>query len=848
MISAFNKLKKLRGRSFAEFRARAGQAVAARGEMYGISAGSRPPADAEFSKLLSIPFASSAEHSAEKLRESFRARRSPNFFAAFDDPAATKSELRRRWPESAASVVTRAERVLAGRFDLLGLRDLDFGDPVDWHREPISGKSSPRVHWSRIAEVDSSQSGDKKIVWELNRHQFFQTLGRAYWLTGDERFARGFVAHIARWMEKNPPTIGVNWVSNLEVAFRSIAWLWALHFFEESTHLTPDIFLRVLKYLYLHGRHLETYLSTYVSPNTHLTGEALGLFYLGTLLPELKCAGRWRAVGAGVLLERLARHVRPDGTYFEQTSYYHRYTTDFYTHFLILSRANNQSVGTEVEERLAGLLDHLMYITKPDGTTPIFGDDDGGRLAMLGENAPNDFRAALSTGVALFGRSDYKYVAGEVAEETLWLLGPEGLRAFDALDARPPAETSRAFPDGGYYVMRDDWTTQSNYLLIDCGPHGEATCGHAHAHADALALIELAARGRTLLVDPGTYAYTSSIEARDWFRSTAAHNALTVDGESSSAPGGPFAWKQVAGATPRAWVSRGRFDFFEGEHDGYARPAAPATHIRSVLFLKGGYWVVRDRVEAEGAHRYELHFHFAPDARPNIEGGIEGGDEESVVVGEPRDDAPGLRLFSFGAGGRWRGGEGWVSPCYGARVNAPVYTFSAKAENATEVVSFIIPRAPGEPETRVCRLGTASHSRAFELTNEASQDFVALSDGGRVEAGGLVSDFAWSIVRAARDVGQVGEFLALDGRRLVFDDAELFGAADRVGYVSARLCGDELVVETDARGRFSVAAWGAARVLLNGEAFAVNGALQLHFMDGRVASHATEITAAGILV
>ena len=126
MVSAFNKLKKLRGRSFAEFRARAGQAVAARAEMYGISAGSRAPADAEFSKLLSPSFASSSEHSAEKLLESFRARRSPNFFAAFADPATTKSELRRRWPESAASVVTRAgasSRVARS----LGLRDLDFG-------------------------------------------------------------------------------------------------------------------------------------------------------------------------------------------------------------------------------------------------------------------------------------------------------------------------------------------------------------------------------------------------------------------------------------------------------------------------------------------------------------------------------------------------------------------------------------------------------------------------------------------------------------------------------------------------------------------------------------------------
>ena len=54
----------------------------------------------------------------------------------------------------------------------------------------------------------------------------------------------------------------------------------------------PHLFTQILKYLYLHGRHLETYLSTYFSPNTHLTGEALGLYYLGTVFPEFSDAER----------------------------------------------------------------------------------------------------------------------------------------------------------------------------------------------------------------------------------------------------------------------------------------------------------------------------------------------------------------------------------------------------------------------------------------------------------------------------------------------------------------------------------------------------------------------------
>ena len=105
-------------------------------------------------------------------------------------------------------------------------------------------------------------------------------------------------------MDQNPPKLGINWASSLEVAFRAIAWLWAFYFFKDSAELTPRVFMPAIKFLYLSARHLETYLSTYFSPNTHLTGEALGLFYLGMLLPEFREAARWRDTGRRILLER----------------------------------------------------------------------------------------------------------------------------------------------------------------------------------------------------------------------------------------------------------------------------------------------------------------------------------------------------------------------------------------------------------------------------------------------------------------------------------------------------------------------------------------------------------------
>ena len=792
MNEALQKLKKMRGRGLDELRVRAAQLLAAQKERRSLSALAREPQDSDFFKLLDPARVSSANSNAEKLLEHFRARTSPSFFASFQNREETVAAWRNRFDaQTLEALLESARGICEGRFSLLGYSGLSFGSPPDFHLEPIAGKRLPLVHWSSIDELGADDACDKKIVWELSRQQYFATLGRAYWLTGDERFAETFAAHLGAWMEQNPPKLGVNWLSSLEIAFRAISWLWAFHFFKDSASLAPQPFLRALKFLYLHARHLETYLSTYSSPNTHLTGEALGLFYLGTLLPEFRCAARWQETGREILLAELERHVRADGVYFEQSSYYQRYTVDFYTHLLILSQVNGEAPEPLLREKLCALLDHLMWITRPDGTTPFYGDDDGGRLQVLDERAANDFRATLSTGAVLFAREDYKHVAGEVAEETLWLMGARGLEAFDALEGRAPDSTSRAFREGGYFVMRDGWTDSSNFMLIDCGPHGSLSCGHSHA--DALS-IEVAARGRTLLVDPGTYTYTASKELRDYFRSTAAHNTLTVDGESSSVPAGPFSWKQMTDATARVWESEERYDYFEGEHYGFARLGETGAHTRSVFFLKNDYWIVRDQIKAEGQHRFSLNFHFAADARPVLE-----DTEGASVVLERREGEQGLEMFSFcveGEDGAWRVEDAPVSTCYGKREEARVSVFSQESKAGAEFVSFLFPRGMGQGHVRVERIETES-GRAFEIFDEGKRDLFLLGCGKLVTAAPIVSDFDWAWARLSSDGEILEEMVLRGGSRFHVNGAEIPNLAKRAGYVVARRAGDEWKIEVD---------------------------------------------------
>src|SRR5215468_1718656 len=478
MPISLEQLGKIRGVSLNELRVRSRQRFARLSDRLRRGRAPEMSDDELFSEFNPVW---RGECAADTLRRCMLAK-NRRFLPSLEQRRNIVEIMNRRFPDERDDIINTAECALTGIFSLLGHIGLSFGDPpdspIDWSLDPVSGLRAPLRHWSKLHPIDPLGGGDPKVVWELNRHAHFVTLGQAYWLTSDDRFAAGFVDQASAWIDANPVGMGINWASSLEVAFRSIAWLWALSLCVDSGEVTPDFFARLLKSLIEHGRHIETYLSYYFSPITHLTGEALGLFYLGLALPEMIRAHGWRDLGLRILLEQAQKQVREDGVYFEQSSYYHRYTTDFYTHLFALTRANGIGLDRASEatlcQNLEAMLDHLMWITRPDGTSPLFGDDDGGRLIKLTARAANDFRDTLAIGSAIFNRGDWKYVTGAAPAEMLWMIGPEGVARYDRLRAEAPREISREFMSSGYFVMRDGWRRDSSFVLIDCGPHGAA--------------------------------------------------------------------------------------------------------------------------------------------------------------------------------------------------------------------------------------------------------------------------------------------------------------------------------------------------------------------------------------
>lgn len=691
-------VKKLGRMSLEECRVRTAQALRKYGERWGgLHQGELT--DESLRQLLRKDLRGrSFDHGVAGPLTFLRASGGRGFMPGLADRDALVQLMNRRFSRERSALLARADRALGGRFDFFGRQGWHFGDPIDWCVEPTTGKRTALDHWTQIPYLDAGAVGDKKIVWELNRHAHFVTLGQAYWLTKDERYAEAFVRQAQAWMDANPPRRGINWASSLEVAFRAMAWLWALHLCAGSERLTASFQTRVLKALTQHGLYIEAYLSHYFSPNTHLTGEALGLFYLGTTLTELARSDAWRDLGLRILLEQLPQQVRRDGVYFEQSSYYHRYTTDFYLHLLLRARAVGLTLPASVEATLAGMLDHLMWITRPDGRATLYGDDDGGRLVALSDRGPDDFRDTLAIGAALYGRSDWKAVAGDSAPEIAWLAGVGAWQAFDNLEAVPPSARGRVFAASGYAVLRDGWEEQSAYLFVDSGTHGALQSGHAHA--DALS-FEFAADGVAWIVDPGTYTYTGDAQARDEFRSTSGHNTVTVDGLSQSIPAGPFSWKHIAAARLVASQIASDPMSIEGSQDGYLRLASPVRQTRSFLFSKrpdrpqaASYVVTKDVLQGQGRHRYELRLHLGSECLATTV-------NKDVLVSHPggRQLLVGLRRMVEGGLGVVIPLEvepGWISRCYGSRQPSTVLIGACEADGPLTLTTLLVPLHAGE--------------------------------------------------------------------------------------------------------------------------------------------------------
>ena len=228
-------------------------------------------------------------HGAVKLNADLAAQPGQFFFSGSE--SSERAELlHKHLPDEAAAILREADEICSRRFRLLGYENLDFAlrgsGEIDWHLDPVHGRRAPLDPWFKIPFLDFAAVGDHKITWELNRHQHLVTLAKARLLSGDEKYTHELMAQWRCWIKANPYPLGINWGSTLEVAFRSLSWIWVDHLLAGAADCA-EFRSEILPTLAFHGRYIERYLSTYFSPNTHLLGEAVALFFLGTLYPQM---------------------------------------------------------------------------------------------------------------------------------------------------------------------------------------------------------------------------------------------------------------------------------------------------------------------------------------------------------------------------------------------------------------------------------------------------------------------------------------------------------------------------------------------------------------------------------
>jgi hypothetical protein len=508
------------------------------------------------------------------------------------------------FPESVRSTVAVADGITKNRIPIFS-DALEFGGEIDWQRDYRSGAELPLKFYRDLHRAGYSGDYDPKNVWELNRHNYLLILGMAYLATRDTKYYRKWKEILCSWIEHNPYNRGINWESSIELAIRAINWIWSSYCFYNE--LESDIELQevIARSLYLHAVHIDHHLSRYFSPNTHLTVEALGLLYIGMAYPSMKQSKAWIETGREVLDKELFKQVLDDGGYFERATYYHKYTIDLYLHYLLLGGFAGEA-GRNARNRIEKMVMHLALLSEPGGAIPLLGDSDGGSLLCLSHDK-RDIRGACCAASVLLENGILKTLSGDkFHEESVWLLGRDGYRSFQALEGEDPGDYNSIHHETGWYCFRSGLDRRDSFIIIDCGPHGWGNCGHAHAD---LLSFEWYCEGSKVILDPGTYSYYSSKESRDRDRSSQYHNTITMNGLSQSIPGDTFKWRRVAHPTSIFTRTESNLGYFEGAHDAYS--SGGCDHSRSVIFFGRELTVIVDRIaiaRRQSSLLYHLQF------------------------------------------------------------------------------------------------------------------------------------------------------------------------------------------------------------------------------------------------
>ncbi len=589
-----------------------------------------------------------------------------------DDPAV-------RWRER---LIGHADRIASRRLSWFDLEDVNLGDPIDWNREFACARSTPTGLSQSIDYRDFAVTGDAKVAWEPSRHHQLVVLARAYRATARHEYATAAVEQIESWIDQCPFGYGVQWRSPLELAIRVINWTWAIDLIADSGALNTSFEKRLMQSVMLHIWDISRKYSRGSSANNHRIGEACGVFVATSYFRNLPGASKLRKESFDILAQEIEAQTYESGATREQAFGYHLFVLQLFVAAGIAARRS----GHEFPHKYWNCLQRMFAFARvlgEGGPPPFFGDCDDGYVLDLGDRV-SDLESVVQLERALFGGED-RHAAP--VESVYWWLGPSLHSVSTRVRSSPATRAleSTAYADAGYYLLQ--WGNHDSAdrvsVVFDCGELGFGSLA-AHGHADALSVM-VRAGGLDLLVDPGTYDYFSFPAWRQYFRSTRAHNTVTIDTRDQSDLLGLFLWGRRANARCLAWQPREGGGRVAGEHDGYVGLPDAVTHRRTLdLDRRSRTLTITDEIVARGAHEVALFFHVADHCEAKA--GTGGGHVVEILFAKGRAL---LRLDPSLAVTLTKGAEspdgGWMSRGYHRKSPATVISGTTRSQGPLTV-------------------------------------------------------------------------------------------------------------------------------------------------------------------
>ncbi|MDZ8117052.1 alginate lyase family protein [Pontiella agarivorans] len=530
------------------------------------------------------------------------------------------------------------------------------GDDINWASRPVP---------------------DNEWVWQLNRMYFWNAMGRVYAATRDEKYADEWTRQLVHWVNNNPrdEEHAYAWRS-IEAGKRGQSWSSLYFQFIQSPHFDEETLVCFLSSLHDHADFL---MKKYRAGSNWALMEAEGLAFIAILFPEFKRAEQWRAEAIRRFNQEIEGQVYPDGHQRELAMGYHVGSINWFFRTWRLAKRNGleDEFSTSYMNRIERMCEVPMKLCLPDGTNAQFGDAWAG--------TPGQYAGRFKEWSQMFGRADFLYMA---------TAGKEG---------RAPDKTAFALPDSGLYSMRSGWDSDALGLVLKCGPDGGSHCQRDNG------TFTLAAGGRTLMPDSGSYMYNSDKEGRAWFRQTKVHQTLTLNGQNIDYAPKLLKWEPGEGQ-----------DILVVENKSYPN----LTHRRAVIFVDKRYFVIVDEAIGPATGNVEIHFQLAPGGAVFDTAGLSVNSDfkdgwNVLVKAHPQK---GLVLAEE---------EGQVSFVYARKEKRPAFCYRLKKEDdrSVRLVTLVVPYENEEPEVSVRRLDVSAAGNG-ELMLE-------LNEGGKTKNVGL---------------------------------------------------------------------------------------------------------------